>query len=207
MTGLINTLAVAGPLTLAQLLGVPLEPARLDESALVVIDAQGEYRDGPLRVDQVDAAVEHLAGLLKRARAGGTPVIHVVQLGQPGGPFDPTGPRGAIIAEANPVAGEPVIAKPAPDAFVGTDLAETVASTGRKKLILVGFQTHLCVEATARDAVARGYGVTVVSDAVATRALPDPLGGSPIPADTLQRASLAALSDAFAVVTTSSAIK
>jgi len=199
--------ALAAPLTLAAMLGMPAEPARLGEATLIVVDAQGEYRDGALKLEGIDAALERLSDLLARARVAGTPVIHIMQQGGPGGPFDPGGPRGAILDAAKPKPDEPVIAKPAPDAFVGTDLADKLRATGRKKIIVAGFQTHLCVDATVRDAAARGYGVTVVSDATATRTLPDPTGGAPIPAAVIERAALAELNDAFAVVVDSAAIK
>lgn len=199
--------ALAAPLTLAAMLGAPADPARLTEATLIVVDAQGEYRDGALRLEGMDPALDRLSDLLARARKAGTPVIHITQLGAPGGLFDPTGPRGAIVAQAIPLPGEPVIAKPAPDAFVGTDLTDRLAATGRKKVILAGFQTHLCVDATARDAAARGYGVTIAADATATRSLPDPTGGAPIPADVVERTALAGLNDALAVVVQSEAIK
>jgi len=66
--------------------------------------------------------------------------------------------------------------------------------------------THICVSSTAREAMERGYGVTVAADATATRPLPDPLGGPDLSADELQRAALAALSDCFARISPVEAI-
>jgi nicotinamidase-related amidase len=202
-----TTLFAAGPITLLALLGLPAEPARLDEAVLLVVDAQGEYRSGPLALDGIDAAASRLAALLARARKAGTPVIHIVQQGAPGGLFDPAAPRGAILPEAAPAQGEPVVAKPMPDAFVGTDLAERLTATGRRKLIVAGFQTHLCVDATVRDAAARGYAVTVAADATATRSLPAPGQSAPLAAASVQVSALAALADAFATVAPSDAIR
>ncbi|OPX06136.1 isochorismatase family protein, partial [Mycobacterium sp. AT1] len=59
--------------------------------------------------------------------------------------------------------------------------------------------THMCVNSTARGAFNAGYAPTVVAAATATRSLPG-VGGEPVTASTLQSASLAALSDLFAVV-------
>jgi nicotinamidase-related amidase len=67
--------------------------------------------------------------------------------------------------------------------------------------------THMCVSATARSAVDHGYGVTVVSDAVATRGLPDPLGGADLTAAQVHRAALAELADRFATIAPLSDIK
>ena len=60
---------------------------------------------------------------------------------------------------------------------------------------------------TARAALDLGLAVTIAADATATRALPDPLGGAPLPAAALQRASLAALADRFAVIRPAAAIE
>jgi nicotinamidase-related amidase len=59
--------------------------------------------------------------------------------------------------------------------------------------------THMCVSSTVRAALDRGYHTTVVAKATATRDLPDTDGGI-IPAQILQRASLAALADRFAAI-------
>ena len=58
--------------------------------------------------------------------------------------------------------------------------------------------THMCVNSTARSAFNLGFAPTVVAGATATRALPGPDGT--VPAASLHQASLAALSDMFAVV-------
>jgi nicotinamidase-related amidase len=60
--------------------------------------------------------------------------------------------------------------------------------------------THMCVSATARAALDLGYQSTVLSDATATRDLPDPAGNGVVAAADLHRAELAALSDRFSIV-------
>jgi len=65
----------------------------------------------------------------------------------------------------------------------------------------------MCVSATARSALDYGYSTTVLSDAAATRALPDPLGGPDIPAAQLHRTALAELADRFATVARTADIK
>ena len=59
--------------------------------------------------------------------------------------------------------------------------------------------THMCVSSTARDAFNLGYRPTIVASTTATRELPVP-GGTPVPATTLQTATLAGIADLFAVV-------
>ena len=188
------------PQTLLQLRGLSLAPARFSEAALVIIDAQGEYRSGRMALPGIDPALSQIAVLLERARAAGTPVFHVAQIGQAGTLFDPETERGAILPQAAPAAGEPVIMKKLPNAFAGTELHERLQQTGRRNLILAGFMTHMCISASTRAALDLGYQNTVIADATATRALPAHDGGTPIPADAVHRIALAELADRFAAV-------
>jgi nicotinamidase-related amidase len=188
------------PQTLLQMRGLSLAPARLSDAALVVIDAQGEYRSGRMALPAIDAAAARIAGLLERARKAGSPIFHVTQAGQPGSLFDPETACGAILPEATPAAGEPVVMKKLPNAFAGTDLHDHVQRTGRRNLILAGFMTHMCIAASARAALDLGYQSTVLADATATRALPSHDGAAPIPAETVHRIALAELADRFAIV-------
>jgi nicotinamidase-related amidase len=185
--------------TLLQLAGATPAPSPLGESTLVLIDIQNEYFDGPLRLAGVEAAAEVAAGLLTRARALRTPVVHVRHRGRAGGAFDPEAPRGLIHYSVAPLERETVIDKGLPNAFAGTGLAETLEAIGPRPLIVAGFMTHMCVSATVRSALDRGLSSTVAMDATATRDLPDPTGGV-LPADTVHRAALAAIADRFATV-------
>lgn len=188
------------PKTLLELSGADLNPPPLGQSAVVIIDAQNEYLDGKLALPGVKPAVEAIATLLAKARAAGAPVIHVAHKGRAGGLFDRDGHGGAIIAAVAPAAGEAVVEKPLPNAFAQTTLDAELKKTGRTTLVIAGFMTHMCVSSTARAALDLGYKAAVVSDASATRPLPDPLGGV-IPAEALHRAALAELGDRFAIIT------
>ncbi|HEY0834874.1 MAG TPA: cysteine hydrolase family protein [Azospirillum sp.] len=192
------------PRTLLAMAGAPAHPAPLDRAALVIIDAQVEYTTGGLPLAGMDAAVAEVARLLDLARRHGVPVFHIVHHGKPGGAlFDPEGPGSAIIPAVAPIDGEAVVVKGLPNAFAGTDLHARLKATGRTELIVAGFQTHMCVSATARAALDLGYRNTVVAAATATRDLPGPAGGPAgdvVPAAELQRAELAALADRFAIV-------
>jgi nicotinamidase-related amidase len=188
------------PQTLLQLRGVSIAPAGLSNAALVVIDAQGEYRLGRMRLDGIEPALARLAELLARARAAGTPILHVAQIGQQGTLFDPATACGAIVPEAAPAAGEALIMKRLPNAFAGTELHERLQQAGRRNLILAGFMTHMCISASARAALDLGYQTSVAGDATATRALPAHDGGISIPAEIVHRTALAELADRFAAV-------
>ncbi len=186
--------------TLLQLAGAEPAPARLSESALLLIDIQNEYFDGPLKLAGVEAAAETAAALLARARRLGAPVVHVRHRGRAGGAFDPDAPRGQIHASVEPELGETVVEKGLPNGFAGTALAAALEGIGKRPLVVAGFMTHMCVSSTVRAALDRGLASTVAMDATATRDLPDPTGGADLPAGAVHRAALAAMADRFATV-------
>lgn len=188
------------PKTLLELAGVTPAPARLVNAAIVVIDAQREYVDGKLPLSGVAPALAEIAALLARARKTGSPVLHIQHRGRPGGAFGPDTPGYAIAAQAEPQPGEAVIQKALPNAFAGTDLKAQLDAAGKTEIILAGFMTHMCVEATARAAIDLGLKATIIAAATATRDLPDPLTGRAVAAAEVQRNALAALNDRFAVV-------
>lgn len=188
------------PKTLLELAGAPASTTHLTQAVLIVIDAQREYVDGKLPLSGVKSAVAEIATLLARARNAGAPIIHIKHRGRPGGAFGPDTPGFDIADEAAPSGAEAVIEKSLPNAFTGTTLQATLDGLGRKQLILTGFMTHMCVEATARAALDHGFNSTIVATATATRDLPDPLTGEAVPAAEVQRNALAALADRFATV-------
>ena len=190
--------------TLRDVIGLDGRPPRLGESALVMIDFQNTYRTGVMALPGADAALAAGARLLARARAAGTPVVHVVNDGGENTPYDIRAHIGAIIDEVAPVDGETVVVKQVPDAFHGTDLEKTLsdlgfAPDGGKDLVLAGFMTHMCVNYTAQGAFNRGYRPTVVAEATATRPLAAP-DGTVLSADALQSAALTAVTDLFGTV-------
>ncbi len=190
--------------TLRDVIGLDGRPPRLSESALILIDFQNTYRTGVMALEGAEAALAAGARLLERARAAGVPVVHVVNDGGAGTPYDIRAHIGAISDEVAPVAGEPVVVKEFPDSFHATELEKTLtglgfAPGGGGELVLAGFMTHMCVNYTAQGAFKLGYRPTVVAEATATRALAAP-DGTVLTADALQRAALTTLTDLFATV-------
>lgn len=185
--------------TLRQLSGQPAEPARLSESALILVDAQNTYREGVMALSGIEPALDECARLLARARALQIPVIHIQHDAGPGSPYDIRAASGAIADKVAPREGEAVVVKNYPNSFIGTDLDERLKALGATRLVIAGFMTHMCINSTSRGAFNLGYTVAVPASATATRPLPAP-GGGTVAADALQVAALAALADLFAVV-------
>src|ERR1041384_1333268 len=138
------------PKTMLEMAGLTPVPAPLSDSTVVVIDAQREYVDGKLPLMGMDAALAEIGKLLARARALQIPIIHIVHQGRSGGAFAPGSPGFEIASPATPAPGEAVVHKSLPNAFASTDLASRLAALKQPNVLLVGFMTHMCVEATAR---------------------------------------------------------
>ena len=184
--------------TILQLVGAPSQPSSLADSVLLIIDAQREYVDGKLALPGIEASLAAGARLLARARAAGTPVVHVLHRGA--GPiFNPATPYHQPAEPMLPLAGEAIVEKTQANAFAGTGLQAVLEATGRKNLIVIGYMTHNCVSSTVRAATERGFRSTVVAAASGTRALPDGQGGV-LSAEVLHAASLIGLSDTQAVI-------
>ena len=186
--------------TLRELTGMTKDPSPISDSALVLIDCQQTYREGIMQLVGVEPALKEAADLLRRYRAAGRPVIHIMHDAGPGTPYDVKAPIGQIADIVAPAPGETVIVKNYPSSFEKTALDAELKKLGVKNVVYAGFMTHMCVNSTTRASFNHGYANTVVAGATATRSIPNPANGKEVSAAALQDASLSALGDMFAVV-------
>lgn len=185
--------------TIRDIAGLPDTPAKLGESALIMIDCQNTYRQGTMQLEGVEQALLNASQLLQRARDAEIPIFHIQHDAGVGSPYDITAENGQIADVVAPIDGEPVVVKNFPDSFSSTDLDDQLKTIGCKNLILAGFMSHMCVSSTARGGFDRGYAVSVVENTTATRELPDGKGGV-ISASDVQLASLRGLADLVAII-------
>ena len=115
---------------------------------------------------------------------------------QPGQDVEPASYR--IHPTVAPRPGETVIGKHHANAFRDTALLEHLREDDWSELVVVGMQTHMCVEAAARAAGDLGFEVIVIHDACATRALT--FGETKTSAEDVHNATLSALSGSYAKV-------
>lgn len=182
-------------------------PAAEGPATLLVIDVQNFYFPGgklPL-TGPVEAGLK-VKALLEAFRARGWPVVHVLHLARGQAAPAPASGDEAYRAHQSvrPLPGEPVIGKREANAFRDTELLATLRRLGTTRLVVVGMQTHMCVEAATRAAADLGFQVTVVADACATRPLA--FGGVEVPAAQVHAAALAAMSGTYARVVTAEAL-
>ncbi|KOV71218.1 cysteine hydrolase family protein [Streptomyces sp. MMG1121] len=189
--------------TLRELNGFDQTPASLAGATLILIDYQNTYTQGVMELAGWEAALDAGADLLARARSAGAKIVHVVNDGGEGTPYDIRAEIGAIHPKVAPVEGEPVVVKQVPNAFLDTDLADHVDAAGHKDVIIAGFMTHMCVVFTAQGAFLRGNRPTVVADACATRPLESAVAG--VSAEHLHHGALATITDLYGVVVPSAA--
>ncbi len=187
--------------TLRQLAGVPPQfsagnTLQVGRCALLLIDYQQIYADGPLALPGWAVAAETATALRRWAEEKGLTVIHVLhEAASHQAPLFAPGSSGVQpMVGLEPAEGEPVVIKRLPSSFAGTVLADLLAERGIDTLLIAGLMTHNCVDATAREAFHRGLRVAVIADACATRDLPGP-DGQIIPAAVVHAAVLAGLGD------------
>ncbi|MFE4972709.1 isochorismatase family protein [Kitasatospora sp. NPDC056651] len=184
--------------TLRDLNSFDQSPAQLADSTLILIDYQNTYTQGVMELDGWKDALDAAADLLARARAAGAKVIHVINDGGEGTPYDIRVEIGQIHPKVAPVEGEPTVVKGKPNAFLDTNLGELVDAAAKGKVIIAGFMTHMCVAFTAQGAFLRGDHATVVADASATRPLRTAAGE--VSAADLHLGALATIEDLYGVV-------
>jgi nicotinamidase-related amidase len=184
---------------LREIVGLGLSPVPLKESALIMIDCQNTYRKGLMQLTGVEVAFLEARRLLARARELKIPVIHIQHDAGVGSPYDVTTEIGAICDEVAPIAGESVITKNYPNAFVATALDQQLKALGIKNIVLAGFMTHMCINSTAHGAFNLGYFVTVVASTTATRPL-QAANGKVLSAQEVQDGAIASTRDLYAAV-------
>jgi nicotinamidase-related amidase len=138
-------------------------------SAVLVIDVQrGLFCTKPAPFE-AEAAVARINAVMEKARQAGAPVIFIQHDGEVGGedvvPFT-EGWKLHPELEVRP--GELVIRKTTCDAFYSTPLEAELRSRGITTLVLMGYATDFCVDATLRSAASKDYSVIVVADAHTT---------------------------------------
>jgi nicotinamidase-related amidase len=171
------------------------------DTALLIIDIQNDYfPGGAMELEGAEQAGAKAAQALAKFRKDGLPVFHVRHLSvRPGATFFIPGTPGAEIREGvRPLEGETLVEKNFPNSFRGTALQNYLDKNKIKNLVVAGMMTHMCVDASVRQAADLGYKVTLLADACATRA--QSFGGEAVPARQVQAAFLAALSGAYAKV-------
>ncbi|MET7281616.1 isochorismatase family protein [Kribbella sp. NPDC005582] len=164
--------------------------------ALILVDLQTAFVSGPNAVPAAAVLLDRVTDLLDRARAANAVVVHLQNDGPPGADDEAGTPGWELYLPTKPGPREHVIRKPRDDGFDATTLGPVLVSAGVRSLAICGVMSEMCVHATARTALARGYRVVLPHDAHATYDAPAVPGVSEsIPAHTVSRIAAWSLGD------------
>lgn len=127
-----------------------------ENSALVLVDHQIGLYTG-VRDISVDESKHNIVGLVKAAKIFQIPIVVTTTTESMWGP---------MIPELQKILNDvPVIERTTVNAWDDPRVAEMIEKTGRKKLIMTGITTDVCLAFPAITAVGKGYDVYAVIDA------------------------------------------
>lgn len=151
-------------------------------SALVVIDVQNGVMQASWNSDEV---ISRISDLVDHARNTGTEVVWVRHSSREL-PID--SPQWQIVDTLSPADGESIIEKTHGSTFEDTDFEEVLADKDVGHLVVTGAQSDACVRSTIHGGFARGYDVTLVTDAHTTEDLTE--WGAPPPEQVVSHTNL-----------------
>ncbi len=130
-----------------------------NEAVLVVVDVQERFLPVLFEPERAIAACQLLIGGAKLLQV---PILVTEQLPEKLGATVPA------LREALAEAYQPIV-KAEFSAFANETFRRAFGATGRTQILLCGIEAHVCIRQTALDALALGYDVFVVEDAVTAR--------------------------------------
>jgi isochorismate hydrolase len=133
------------------------------KTALLIVDIQNFYfpGEGPGLVNAEQASL-NAKDILRTFREREQLVVHVRHQAAKG--FE-------IHENVKPVKNEKVITKQEVSSFLNTDLLGYLNSHNINRLVIIGMQTHMCLEAAVRAGHDLGFECVVIEDACATKDL------------------------------------
>lgn len=130
-----------------------------ENSALIVIDYQPVQVNSIASMDR-QLLVDHIVGTAKAAIAYGLPIVHSTVNVKTGLNKPPIPQLRKVLADY------PTYDRTTINSWEDVEFRKAVEDTGRKKLIMTALWTEACLTFPALDALAEGYEVYVVVDAV-----------------------------------------
>ena len=124
---------------------------------------------GPTRHD-LTGVIARINRLAAAMRAEGGHVIWIQHHSASDDDFRPGSPGWHLLPDLHRQPADIVVGKTLNDAFADSDLGATLQRLHASTLLIAGWATDFCVDATIRSAVSRHYAVVVPSDAHTVRA-------------------------------------
>lgn len=132
--------------------------ATRSDRALIIVDMLKESVDphSEHHVPGIAETVRYIQGELQYFRERDRMVIFTVRSAE-----SDEAPAARIIPDLTPRVGEVVIERPAPSVFFRTELESRLLAASARRVTLVGVGASNAILASAADAHARGFGVSV----------------------------------------------
>ena len=130
--------------------------------AIVVVDMQVGLLNGTPKYE-LPAVVDRINALAAKVRDRSGTVIWIQHCGTDDD-FRRHSPGWALLPELARDPRDVVVEKRLNDAFAGTDLQATLQGVAADRVLIAGWATDFCVDATIRSAVSHNHHVVVVSD-------------------------------------------
>ncbi len=131
---------------------------RKEETVLVLIDIQGKLAR---IVDESEFVIQNISNVVQGAKVLGLPILWLEQY--------PKGLGSTVEEIAQHLSDQEPIEKITFSAYDTPEFVEQLEATGRKKVLLAGIETHICVYQTAAQLLENGYEVEVLADCVSSR--------------------------------------
>jgi nicotinamidase-related amidase len=132
--------------------------------ALIIVDMQVGLLIGEPKHD-LYGVISRINRLTANLRQRSGRVIFIQHCGAKGDDFEPETPGFALLPELQRDPADIVVQKTLNDPFAGTDLAARLRAIAPDRILIAGWATDLCVDATVRSAVSNHHDVVVVADA------------------------------------------
>jgi nicotinamidase-related amidase len=130
---------------------------------LLVVDMQeGLLRGEPKR--DLLAVVERINRLAVRVRQRRGLVFFVQHAGPTGDAFEPLTPGWHLLSTIRTEPCDRIVSKTLNDPFFKTPLQSDLTALRAERVLIAGWATDLCVDATVRSAAALGFRVVAVAD-------------------------------------------
>jgi len=180
----------------------------IEQSALLVIDAQDSFKVGPRWSRRNNPAFErNVSDLIEAYRAANLPVVFFLHTDSDDA-FARDSSSFKLMDFLKPRKDEPVMVKNTRNCFTSTTLQPYLIEKGVRRLSITGIQMEQCCETTARIAADLGYAVDFVTEATMTFPIPNwDKPGEELGVDAIRERTEYALRRRFARITTVSQLQ
>lgn len=130
---------------------------------MIVVDMQAGLLTGPPKHD-LSGVLDRINRLTSMVRGRSGRIVWIQHCGSADDDFAPNKPGWSFLPELERQEADIVVAKTLNDSFAGTGLRAILESIAPDRVLIAGWATDFCVDATVRSAVSNDHNVVVIGD-------------------------------------------